>query len=272
MMGVSTHSSSSVDLFERLLMTSSSSKPVALSRRAVLGAGGVGLAAVLSACARTVHPPVATAESESASASASVSPSASPALPSANKSYKGKVTFDNFEKNGEYVPATAEKKAQNVPKPIVPEKMNEATIEGMYEFLSYWVASFNYMFMTGDYEPLKKADPEGRYANEGSNAVIIYSSGRGWVYDTDTPVTVQLLTDAPKKVAGGPNRYDWLGRIIYDPNAKIHIEGQDPAPLVDGSTKSEATNFAADYKDGAWYMLSDEDADASSSEKSSASA
>ena len=38
--------------------------------------------------------------------------------------------------------------------------MNEATIEGMYEFLCYWVASFNYMFMTGDYEPLKKADPE----------------------------------------------------------------------------------------------------------------
>ena len=44
MMGVSTHSPSSVDLTERLLMTSPSSKPVALSRRAVLGAGGVGLA------------------------------------------------------------------------------------------------------------------------------------------------------------------------------------------------------------------------------------
>ena len=56
---------SSVDLTERLLMTSSSSKPVALSRRAVLGAGGVGLAAALSACARTVHPPVDIAESES---------------------------------------------------------------------------------------------------------------------------------------------------------------------------------------------------------------
>ena len=75
-------------------MTSPSSKPVALSRRAVLGAGGVGLAAVLSACARTVHPPVDAATSESASAS----PSASSTLPSANKSYQGKVTFDNFEK------------------------------------------------------------------------------------------------------------------------------------------------------------------------------
>ena len=249
-----------------------------LSRRAALAAAtGAGAAAALTACASDIRPLADSSASSEASASASASESTSAsasasASSSAKKSYKGAVKLDKYEKNGEYVPATAEKKAQNVPKPVVPEKMNEATIEGMYEFLCYWVASFNYMFMTGDFEPLKKADPEGRYANESSNAVIIYSSGRGWVYDTDAPVTVQLLTDAPKKVAGGPNRYDWLGRIIYDPNAKIHIEGQDPTPLVDGSTKSEATNFAADYKDGAWYMLSDEDADASSSEKSSASA
>ena len=249
-----------------------------LSRRAALAAAtGAGAVAALTACASDIRPLADSSASGEASASASASESASAsasasAADSGKKSYKGTVKLDKYEKNGEYVPATAEKKAQNVPKPVVPEKMNEATVEGMYQFLSYWLASFNYMFMTGDYEPLKKADPYSRYANEGSNAVIIYSSGRGWVYDTDAPVTVQLLTDAPKKVAGGPNRYDWLGRIIYDPNAKIHIEGQDPAPLVDGSTKSEATNFAADYKDGAWYMLSDEDADASSSEKSSASA
>lgn len=251
-----------------------------LSRRAALAAAtGAGAAVALTACASDIRPLADSSSSPSgeaspsasASESASASASAS-AADSGKKSYKGTVKLDKYKKNGEYVPATAEKKAQNVPKPVVPEKMNEATVEGMYQFLSYWLASFNYMFMTGDYEPLKKADPYSHYANEGSNAVIIYSSGRGWVYDTDAPVTVQLLTDAPKKVAGGPNRYDWLGRIIYDPNAKIHIEGQDPAPLVDGSTKSEATNFAADYKDGAWYMLSDEDADASSSEKSSASA
>ena len=251
-----------------------------LSRRAALAAAtGAGAAVALTACASDIRPLADSSSSPSgeaspsasASESASASASAS-AADSGKKSYKGTVKLDKYEKNGEYVPATAEKKAQNVPKPVVPEKMNEATVEGMYQFLSYWLASFNYMFMTGDYEPLKKADPYSHYANEGSNAVIIYSSGRSWVYDTDAPVTVQLLTDAPKKVAGGPNRYDWLGRIIYDPNAKIHIEGQDPAPLVDGSTKSEATNFAADYKDGAWYMLSDEDADASSSEKSSASA
>ena len=249
-----------------------------LSRRAALAAAtGAGAAVALAACASDIRPLADSSTSGEASPSASASESASAsasasAADSGKKSYKGTVKLDKYEKNGEYVPATAEKKAQNVPKPVVPEKMNEATVEGMYEFLCYWVASFNYMFMTGDYEPLKKADAEGHFANEGNNAVLIYSSGKGWVYDTEAPVTVQLLTDAPKKVAGGPNRYDWLGRIIYDPNAKIHVEGQDPIPLVEGSTKSEATNFALDYKDGAWYMLDDETADASSSEKSSASA
>ena len=249
-----------------------------LSRRAALAAAtGAGAAAALTACASDIRPLADSSASGEASASASASEPANAsasasasATESAKKSYKGTVKLDKYEKNGEYVPATAEKKAQNVPKPIVPEKMNEATIEGMYQFLSYWVASFNYMFMTGDYEPLKKADPAGEFANDHNNVVLVYSTGKGWVYDTDAPVTVQLLTDAPKKVAGGPNRYDWIGRFIQDPKAKVRVEGQDPIPLAEeGSSKSEATNFAMDYKDGSWFMVSEEESsDVDSSKKS----
>ena len=253
-----------------------------LSRRAALAAAtGAGAAAALTACASDIRPLADSSASGEASASASASEPANAsasasasATESAKKSYKGTVKLDKYEKNGEYVPATAEKKAQNVPKPVVPEKMNEATIEGMYQFLSYWVASFNYMFMTGDYEPLKKADPAGEFANDHNNVVLVYSTGKGWVYDTDAPVTVQLLTDAPKKVAGGPNRYDWIGRFIQDPKAKVRVEGQDPIPLAEeGSSKSEATNFAMDYKDGSWFMVSEEESsDVGSSKKSESKA
>ena len=251
-----------------------------LSRRAALAAAtGAGAAAALTACASDIRPLADSSASgeaspsASASESASASPSAS-ASSSAKKSYKGAVKLDKYEKNGEYVRATDTQKAQNVPKPVVPEKMNEATIEGMYQFLSYWVASFNYMFMTGDYEPLKKADPAGEFANDHNNVVLVYSTGKGWVYDTDAPVTVQLLTDTPKKVAGGPNRYDWIGRFIQDPKAKLHMEGQEPTPLVEeGSSKSEATNFAMDYKDGSWFMVSEEDSsDVDSSKKNESKA
>ena len=253
-----------------------------LSRRAALAAAtGAGAAVALTACASDIRPLADSSASGEASASASASESASAsasaaasATESAKKSYKGTVKLDKYEKNGEYVPATAEKKAQNVPKPIAPEKMNEATIEGMYEFLCYWVASFNYMFMTGDYEPLKKADPAGEFANDHNNVVLVYSTAKGWVYDTDAPVTVQLLTDAPKKAAGGPNRYDWIGRFIQDPKAKLRVEGQAPIPLAEeGSSKSEVTNFTMDYKDGSWFMVSEEDSsDVDSSKKSESKA
>ena len=261
MMGVSTHSPLSVDLTERLLMTSSSSKPVALSRRAVLGAGGVGLAAVLSACARTVHPPVDTAASESASASAS----ASPTLPSANKSYQGKVTFDNFEKNGEYVPATAEKKAQNVPKPIMPEKVQELSIDGIYALIGYWISSFNYLALTGDIEPMKKTDLSTDYTKELEPMIKLYETGRGWIYDTSEPMSVYLLTDTPTQIEGDRIRYFWRARSLVDQNAKRHLtegDNRDKSLARAEDSQGQAMRIVVEYKEGAWFMSTQEDKDA----------
>ena len=273
MMGVSTHSPhplpSPVDLTERLLMTSSSSKPVALSRRAVLGAGGVGLAAVLSACARTVHPPVDTAASESASASAS--PSASPALPSANKSYQGKVTFDNFEKNGEYVPATAEKKAQNVPKPIMPEKVQELSIDGIYALVGYWISSFNYLALTGDIEPLKKTNPSADYTKELEPMVKLYETGRGWIYDTSEPMSVYLTTDTPTQVEGDRILYFWRARSLVDQNAKRHLtegDNRDKSLVGAEDSQGQAMRIVVEYKEGAWFMSTQQDKDADKSTES----
>ena len=275
MMGVSTHSSLPVDLTERLLMTSSSFKPVALSRRAVLGVGGVGLAAVLSACARTVHPPVV-AESESANASASASPSASPALPSANKSYKGKVTFDNFEKNGEYVPATAEKKAQNVPKPIMPEKVQELSIDGIYALIGYWISSFNYLALTGDIEPLKKTDPSSEYYKELEPMVKLYETGRGWIYDTSEPMSVYLTTDTPTQIEGDRILYFWRARSLVDQNAKRHLtegDNRDKSLVGAADSQGQAMRIVVEYKEGAWFMSTQQDKDADkSSNSASASA
>ena len=258
---------SPVDLFERLLMTSSSSKPVALSRRAVLGVGGVGLAAVLSACARTVHPPVDTAASESASAS----PSASPALPSANKSYKGKVTFDNFEKNGEYVPATAEKKAQNVPKPLMPEKVQELSIDGIYALIGYWISSFNYLALTGDIEPMKKTDLSTDYTKELEPMVKLYETGRGWIYDTSEPMSVYLLTDTPTQVEGDRILYYWRARSLVDQNGKRHLtEGDNRDKPIVGAEDSQgqAMRIVVEYREGAWFMSTQKDKDAGKSSES----
>ena len=272
MMGVSTHSSSSsVDLFERLLMTSSSSKSIALSRRTVLGVGGIGLAAVVSACARTVHPPADVAESGSASASASASPSASSALPPANKSYQGKVIFDNFEKNGEYVPATAEKKAQNVPKPIMPEKVQELSIDGIYALIGYWISSFNYLALTGDIEPMKKTDPSTDYTKELEPMIKLYETGRGWIYDTSEPMSVYLMTDTPTQVEGDRIRYFWRARSLVDQNAKRHLtegDNRDKSLARAEDSQGQAMRIVVEYKEGAWFMSTQEDKDAGKSSDS----
>ncbi|WP_311450171.1 DUF6318 family protein [Rothia mucilaginosa] len=252
-------------------MTSSSSKSIALSRRAVLGVGGIGLAAVVSACARTVHPPADVAESGSASASASASPSASSALPPANKSYQGKVTFDNFEKNGEYVPATAEQKAQNVPKPIMPEKVQELSIDGIYALIGYWISSFNYLALTGDIEPLKKTDPSSDYYKELEPMVKLYETGRGWIYDTSEPMSVYLLTDTPTQIEGDRIRYFWRARSLVDQNAKRHLtegDNRDKSLVGAEDSQGQAMRIVVEYKEGAWFMSTQKDKDADKSSDS----
>lgn len=252
-------------------MTSSSSKPVALSRRAVLGAGGVGLAAVLSACARTVHPPVDAATSDAASASASASPPVSSTLPSANKSYQGKVTFDNFEKNGEYVPATAEKKAQNVPKPIMPEKVQELSIDGIYALIGYWISSFNYLALTGDIEPLKKTDPSSEYYKELEPMIKLYETGRGWIYDTSEPMSVYLLTDTPTQIEGDRILYFWRARSLVDQNAKRHLtegDNRDKSLARAEDSQGQTMRIVVEYKEGAWFMSTQKDKDGDNSTES----
>ncbi len=170
-------------------MTSPSPISAGMSRRVALGATGAGVLAALTACASDIRPTAEGSASSSASESASAAASASA---SSDKSYKGFVKFDNFEKNGEYVPATAEKKAQNVPKPLAPANMNEDNVDGMYAFIGYWLASFNYALMTGDTEPMKKADPADVYVNGLQELTIMYENDLGWMYGTDTPVTLEL--------------------------------------------------------------------------------
>ena len=155
-------------------MTSPSPISAGVTRRVALGATGTGVLAALTACAGSIRPladgsasssaSASASESASAIASASASPSASASASSSGKSYKGLVKFDNFEKKGEYVPATATQKAQNVPKPLVPANMNDQNVDGMYAFIGYWLASFNYAVLTGDmnYSPDAKIHLEGK--------------------------------------------------------------------------------------------------------------
>ena len=240
-------------------MTSPSPISTRVSRRVALGATGTSVLAALTACAGSIRPLADGSASSSASASASESASASAsASASSDKSYKGFVKFDNFEKKGEYVPATAAQKAQNVPKPLVPANMNEQSIDGIYAFIGYWLASFNYLLMTGDVEPLQKAESTD-ILTEYQNLTAAYENNLGWLYGADTPVTLELISNLPQKIPGSRIRYDWLGYMRYSTDIKVHTEGESPdEPFMEDSSQ-DLTKVGVEYKDGKWIMLTDED-------------
>jgi len=251
-----------------------------MSRRVALGATGAGVLAALTACASDIRPladgSASNSTSGSANASASASASASPsasasASPSASsgKHYKGLVKFDNFEKNGEYVPATATHKAQNVPKPLVPANMNEQNVDGIYAFVGYWLASSNYLLMTGDTEPLQKVESADSLQNY-QNLTVAYENNAGWLYGVDSPMTLELLSDSPQKISGSRTRYDWLAYMNYSADMKIHIEGSPDEPFMEDSSR-ELTKVSVEYKDGKWIMLTGDEGSSSSASASSSS-
>ena len=174
-----------------------------LSRRAALAAAtGAGAAAALTACASDIRPLADSSASGEASASASASESASPSASassggSSEKSYLGPVKFDNYEKKGEYVPADETHKAQNVPKPLPPANMHEKTIDGAYSAFSFWLASVNYLVLTGDDEPLKQADPSGRDVKSFHDYVTFYESNEGWFYGSEQAFHAEMMTPQP---------------------------------------------------------------------------
>lgn len=235
-------------------MTSPSPISAGMSRRVALGATGAGVLAALTACASDIRPTAEGSASSSASESASAAASASA---SSDKSYKGFVKFDNFEKNGEYVPATATHKAQNVPKPLVPANMNEQNVDGIYAFVGYWLASSNYLLMTGDTEPLQKVESADSLQNY-QNLTVAYENNAGWLYGVDSPMTLELLSDSPQKISGSRTRYDWLAYMNYSADMKIHIEGSPDEPFMEDSSR-ELTKVSVEYKDGKWIMVSSED-------------
>ena len=108
-----------------------------VTRRAAFGIAATAALASLTACASDIRP------------------LSDQSTPEEQRSYKGELKFNGYESRGTYIPATSSKKAENPPKPVPPAEMKAKTTEGMYAAINYWLASFNYLMITGDIEPLR---------------------------------------------------------------------------------------------------------------------
>ena len=243
------------------------------TRRTALGVVAAGALSALTACASDIRPlagstgsaspsEAATAsETASAAASASASPSASESasaasgLRSSGRKYKGIITFENYVENGKYIAATATHPAENVPKPAPPENFKEHSVDGAYAFLSFWLASLNHLMITGDPGPIELAYYEGYALEKYPGTLKLYASGAGWVYGTETPYIVELLTDAPREVPGSNNTvFIWEGLARMDPKMMRHFEGEPDKETSADEAKKKVARFRLEYKDGKWEL------------------
>lgn len=224
-----------------------------VTRRAALGIATTAALASLTACASDIRP------------------LSDQSTPDAQRSYKGELKFNGYESRGTYVPATRSKKAENPPKPIPPAKMRAKTTEGMYAAIGFWVASFNYLLLSGDIEPFRAVDTNRNDLYKVEAFVELYKNNTGWMYGTDAPFSAELTEDAPQKV--DEQQYRWLGVGRYNKEAKIHYtDGREltMASLSSGPGDYEFF-FILEYQNGAWTVRNEPAKLASSSAGSSGS-
>ena len=93
--------------------------------------------------------------------------------------FEGPLVYTAYERNGEFVPATEEHPAQNVPYPVPQPEMYEYSLQGFHTFMGYFCAALNYFYYTGDTEPLSKVVEPKAVLPE--TMLRLYREKRGWI-------------------------------------------------------------------------------------------
>ena len=207
-----------------------------VTRRAAFGIAATAALASLTACASDIRP------------------LSDPSILDAQRVYKGDLKFNNYESQGTYIPATHEKRAENPRKPLRPANMSNKTKGGMYAAIGFWVASFNYLILSGDIEPFMAVDINRNDIYKAEAFAELYKSNTGWMYGADVPVSANLTEDAPEQV--NEHQYRWRATSRYHKKTTIHYtDGRElPMTSLDGNTGDYDFFFALKYQDGAWTV------------------
>lgn len=196
----------------------------------------------------TTTAPASASEGSSSEGSESDGPEEGPAEPSGPESGEASDATssdaDSTEAGGsgdggEYVPASEDGPAQNVPKPQMPEEMKEETHEGGTAAVAYWWDTLYYLQQTGDAGPMLEVSSEDcaychRYASE---LEALYAEGQWHTGSKPQVVSSQVGGDNPQKRALALTSLITLGESThFDENGGI---------VKDGSTP--------EFKDDPWY-------------------
>ena len=207
------------------------SSTTGISRRTALryagaGVAGVSLSALLVACGGS------SSTSENADADTpQISPSAS-----ARADFSGEVTFDNYEKKGDFIPATESAPAQNVPFPKRPASASENSVQGLYDSIAFVYAAINYLVLTGDAAPLRESKADEKFVASFSSFMDESnesSQNRDWF--VSPKVTMSAFTAVPALVK---KSVQWTFDLVIDLGPTVVIDGA-PAEMSEKVRRTE---------------------------------
>ena len=211
--------------------------PTFVTRRTALGVVAAAALASLTACASDIRP------------------LEDPSVVDPMRPYKGELKFNSYKSTGTYHPASSTKKAENPPMPTPPVNMKSKTTSGMYAAIGYWVASLNYLTVTGDDTPLKAVDMEVIYVRKMEAYVELYKKNEGWMYGTETPLVADLTEETPQKV--DDEQYRWKGIVHSHKDAVLHYVPEDRDIRLgepSGGSSNDEVTFVLKYRNDAWMV------------------
>ena len=211
--------------------------PTFVTRRTALGVVAAAALASLTACASDIRP------------------LQDPSVVDPMRPYKGELKFNSYKSTGTYRPASSTKKAENPPMPVPPKSIKSKTTSGIYAAIGYWVASLNYLTVTGDDTPLKAVDMDVIYVQKMKAYVELYKKNEGWMYGTETPLVVDLTEETPQKV--DDEQYRWKGIVHSHKDAVPHYVPEDrDIHIADtsGDSSDDEVTFVLKYRNDAWMV------------------
>ena len=211
--------------------------PTFVTRRAALGIVAAAALASLTACASDIRP------------------LEDPSVVDPMRPYKGELKFNSYKSTGTYRPASSTKKAENPPMPTPPVNMKSKTTSGMYAAIGSWVASLNYLTVTGDDTPFKAVDMDVIYVRKMEAYVELYKKNEGWMYGTETPLVADLTEETPQKV--DDEQYRWKGVARSHKDAVLHYVPEDRdirLAETSGDSSDDEVTFVLKYRNDAWMV------------------
>lgn len=209
------------------------------ARSPVLPATAMVAAVLLTACAPTDDGP-----DDASSSTASEAASSSSSSEAATDKSPGS--------DGEYVEASADGPAQNVPKPEKPALADEGSYEGAQAFLDYLADTRAYAWQTGDTSLIREITAEEceSCTEEYNDIEEVYDSG-GWASSGQETIRI-IDEDMPVDSFGYPaprTEVDYSGLTVWESDGSVAHEF---API---SGDSEPIYVHMEHSAGMWILI-----------------